>query len=201
MRWSYSGLWAGAGATGTMGYKHSRADLAAQSLPGGTDFLLKVIPHDDGTRASAAGRIPPGGYRFERRLDRASRPHLGVSRSCPTGELPVLEIVSATHIIADLTLGLGKVVHDYLTPSEHYNLERRSSCSCRIGGYRHRAASGIGKEIARIFAHEGATVAIADLDHKAADDAAVRSIRAEGAPWASPWTSPMSTGRRGDGKS
>ena len=34
----------------------------------------------------------------------------------PLGELPVLEIVSATHIIADLTLGLGKVVHDYLTP-------------------------------------------------------------------------------------
>ncbi len=34
------------------------------------------------------------------------------------------------------------------------------------------AASGIGKEIARIFAHEGATVAIADLDQKAADDAA-----------------------------
>jgi len=26
----------------------------------------------------------------------------------------VLEIVSGTHIIADLTLGLGKVVHDYL---------------------------------------------------------------------------------------
>jgi acetoacetate decarboxylase len=29
-------------------------------------------------------------------------------------ELPVLEIVSASHILADLTLGLGKVVHDYL---------------------------------------------------------------------------------------
>jgi acetoacetate decarboxylase len=29
-------------------------------------------------------------------------------------ELPVLEIVSAIHIRADLTLGLGKVVHDYL---------------------------------------------------------------------------------------
>jgi len=26
----------------------------------------------------------------------------------------VLEVISATHIIADLTLGLGKVVHDYL---------------------------------------------------------------------------------------
>ena len=32
----------------------------------------------------------------------------------PVAELPVLEVVSATHIVADLTLGLGKVVHDYL---------------------------------------------------------------------------------------
>jgi acetoacetate decarboxylase len=30
------------------------------------------------------------------------------------GDLPVLEVVSAVHILADLTLGLGKVVHDYL---------------------------------------------------------------------------------------
>jgi acetoacetate decarboxylase len=28
--------------------------------------------------------------------------------------LPVLEIVSDAHIIADLTLELGKVVHEYL---------------------------------------------------------------------------------------
>jgi acetoacetate decarboxylase len=32
----------------------------------------------------------------------------------PLGELPVLEIVSGMHIIADLTLPLGRVVHDYL---------------------------------------------------------------------------------------
>ncbi len=32
----------------------------------------------------------------------------------PLAELPVLEIVSGIHIVADLTLGLGKVVHDYL---------------------------------------------------------------------------------------
>ena len=32
----------------------------------------------------------------------------------PVAELPVLEILSATHIIADLTLGLGKVIYDYL---------------------------------------------------------------------------------------
>jgi acetoacetate decarboxylase len=32
----------------------------------------------------------------------------------PLAELPVLEIVSGVYIIADLTLPLGKVVHDYL---------------------------------------------------------------------------------------
>jgi acetoacetate decarboxylase len=32
----------------------------------------------------------------------------------PVADLPVLEVVSAIHIVADLTLGLGKVVHDYL---------------------------------------------------------------------------------------
>ena len=32
----------------------------------------------------------------------------------PVAELPVLEVVSAVHICADLTLGLGKVVYDYL---------------------------------------------------------------------------------------
>jgi hypothetical protein len=35
----------------------------------------------------------------------------------PVAELPVLEVVAATHIRADLTLGLGKVVHDYLQRS------------------------------------------------------------------------------------
>ena len=32
----------------------------------------------------------------------------------PVAELPVLEVVSTVHLVADLTLGLGKVVHDYL---------------------------------------------------------------------------------------
>jgi hypothetical protein len=33
-------------------------------------------------------------------------------RWAPVSELPVLEVLSATHIIADLTLGLGKVVNE-----------------------------------------------------------------------------------------
>jgi acetoacetate decarboxylase len=34
----------------------------------------------------------------------------------------LLEVVSATHILADLTLGLGKVVHDYLRQSRRQTL-------------------------------------------------------------------------------
>jgi acetoacetate decarboxylase len=32
----------------------------------------------------------------------------------PVAQLPVLEIVSALHYIADMTLALGTVEHDYL---------------------------------------------------------------------------------------
>ncbi|CAH2407403.1 hypothetical protein MES4922_640002 [Mesorhizobium ventifaucium] len=43
----------------------------------------------------------------------------------PVAELPVLEVVSAVHIVADLTLALGKVVHDYLAEAEpHYRKGR-----------------------------------------------------------------------------
>jgi acetoacetate decarboxylase len=32
----------------------------------------------------------------------------------PVAELPVFEVLSGIHIVTDLTLGLGKVVYDYL---------------------------------------------------------------------------------------
>jgi acetoacetate decarboxylase len=35
----------------------------------------------------------------------------------PVAELPVLEVVTAVHMICDLTLGLGKVAYDYLETS------------------------------------------------------------------------------------
>ena len=36
----------------------------------------------------------------------------------PVAQLPVLEIISGTHILSDLTLGLGTVVFDYLVPTQ-----------------------------------------------------------------------------------
>jgi len=32
----------------------------------------------------------------------------------PVAELPVLEVLSARHLVTDLTLGLGSVAYDYL---------------------------------------------------------------------------------------
>jgi acetoacetate decarboxylase len=39
----------------------------------------------------------------------------------------VLQVLSAKHMVADLTLGLGTVVHDYLAPGEA--VRRRASTS------------------------------------------------------------------------
>ena len=32
----------------------------------------------------------------------------------PLADLPVLEVLSADHMLMDLTIGFGEVVHDYL---------------------------------------------------------------------------------------
>jgi acetoacetate decarboxylase len=103
-------------ATGTMGYKHREADLpqvsAALAAP---NFLLKIIPHVDGT-PRICELVE---YRLEEVTIRGAWTgpaalQLSPHALAPVADLPVLEVVSAIHIVADLTLGLGKVVHDYL---------------------------------------------------------------------------------------
>ena len=103
-------------ATGTMGYKHCEADLAqVKAALAEPNFLLKIIPHVDGTpricelvEYHLEQLVLKGAWTGPAAL--ALTPHA----LAPVAELPVLEIVSAVHIRADLTLGLGKVVHDYL---------------------------------------------------------------------------------------
>lgn len=102
--------------TGTMGYKYQQLDhdkvLASLKEPG---FLLKIIPHVDGTaricelvRYQLGDITLKGAWTGPAALD--LRPHA----LAPVADLPVLEILSATHLLADLTLELGTVVHDYL---------------------------------------------------------------------------------------
>ena len=104
-------------ATGSMGYKHKAADAAAvlASLAA-PNFLLKIIPHVDGSPRICElveyyleDIEVKGAWTGPGALD------LHAHALAPVAELPVLEVISSTHIVADLTLGLGKVVYDYLS--------------------------------------------------------------------------------------
>jgi len=105
-------------ATGTMGYKHRALDhdevVESVAAP---NFLLKIMPHVDGSvRVCELVRYyyedlnVKGAWAGPAGLD------LDPHALAPVANLPVREVVSATHIVADLTLGLGEVVHDYVKP-------------------------------------------------------------------------------------
>jgi acetoacetate decarboxylase len=103
-------------ARGVMGYKHKQLDhdaiLEAFAAP---NYLLKIIPHVAGSPRI----LELIDYRLEDIVLKSAytgpaslalQPHA----LAPVADLPVREIVSAAHIVADLALGLGKVVYDYL---------------------------------------------------------------------------------------
>ena len=103
-------------ATGTMGFKHRHMDhdvaKAALEAPA---FLLKIIPHVDGTpricelvQYALTDVTVKGAWTGPGGLD------LRHHALAPIADLPVLEILSTVHIIADLCLPLGTVAHDYL---------------------------------------------------------------------------------------
>jgi acetoacetate decarboxylase len=79
------------------------------------NYLLKIIPDVDGSPRICElvdyrleDIVMKGAWTGPATLE--LEPHA----LAPIAGLPVREIVSATHIIADLTLGLGKVVYNYL---------------------------------------------------------------------------------------
>ncbi|HSB24646.1 MAG TPA: acetoacetate decarboxylase [Burkholderiaceae bacterium] len=103
-------------ATGTMGFKHKTLDAAAVAASlAAPNYLLKIVPHVDGSpricelvRYCMNQITVKGAWSGPGALD--LHPHA----LAPVAALPVLEVVSAVHIVADLTLPLGSVVHDYL---------------------------------------------------------------------------------------
>jgi len=103
-------------ALGTMGYKHRAADpapvLASMQAP---NFLLKIIPHVDGSpRICEIVEYELTDIDLKGAWTGPAALTLMSHALAPVAELPVLEVLSATHILADLTLGLGRVVYDYL---------------------------------------------------------------------------------------
>jgi len=103
-------------ANASMGFKHrplpDAAALAELATPG---VLLKIIPHVDGRpRICELVRYRLGGLRCKGAWTGPGALALLPHALAPVAQLPVLEVLSATHIIADCTLELGEVLHDYL---------------------------------------------------------------------------------------
>ena len=103
-------------ATATMGYKHNELDqreAAAQiTVP---TFMLKIIPSYDGTpRVSELVRTEITDVVVKQAWTGPARLQLFEHVLAPLADLPVLEVVSASHILTDLTLAPVKPVHDYL---------------------------------------------------------------------------------------
>jgi acetoacetate decarboxylase len=103
-------------ATGTMGYKHTALDAnkvkAAMAEP---NFLLKIIPHVDCTpRICELVRYHLEDITVKGAWSSPAALELFEHALAPVSKLPIRDVVSGIHILADLTLGLGEVVHDYL---------------------------------------------------------------------------------------
>lgn len=103
-------------ATATMGFKHRVLDHAAvlESLlmP---NYLLKIIPHVDGSaRICELVRYYLEDVTIKGAWSGPAALELAHHALAPVARLPVLEIISGTHVLADITLGMGSVIHDYL---------------------------------------------------------------------------------------
>lgn len=103
-------------ATGTMGYKYRTLDhnkiLESLRRP---NYLLKIIPDVDCTPRicelvtyNLEDLVVKGAWAGPAALELHSH------ALAPVADLPVLEVVSGIHVLTDLTLGLGRVVHNYL---------------------------------------------------------------------------------------
>jgi len=102
--------------TATMGYKWAELEeapvMASLAAP---NFLLKIIPHVDGTaRVCELVRYYMQDVTFKGAWTGPADIELFRHALAPVAQLPVLEVLGASHILCDLTLGLGEVVHDYL---------------------------------------------------------------------------------------
>ena len=103
-------------ATATMGYKHApMSDQDAIAEIGRPTFGLKVLPgYDRRPRILELVRSQITDITVRGAWTGPARLQLFEHALAPLADLPVREIVSASHILADLTLGRASLVHDYL---------------------------------------------------------------------------------------
>jgi acetoacetate decarboxylase len=86
--------------------------LASLTAP---NYLLKIIPHVDGTvRICELVQYFCEDVSVKGAWEGPAALELFHHALAPVAQLPVLQVLSGVHILCDLTLGLGSVVHDYL---------------------------------------------------------------------------------------
>src|ERR1700741_2844983 len=100
----------------TMGYKHRILEhgplLKSLAKP---NFMIKIVPHVDCTpRICELVRYYAEDVTVNGAWSGPAALQLFDHARCDVARLPVREVVSASHFVTDLTLGLGKVVFDYL---------------------------------------------------------------------------------------
>jgi acetoacetate decarboxylase len=100
----------------TMGYKHHELDpaplLKSLAKP---SFMIKIIPHVDCTpRICELVRYYLENVTLKGAWSGPAAIELFEHSMCDVARLPVRGVVSASHFVTDLTLGLGEVVFDHL---------------------------------------------------------------------------------------
>lgn len=103
-------------ALATMGYKYDELDLKevhkSLMVP---NYLLKIIPDVDGSpRICELVEFYLENLVIKGAWSGPAALHLIPHAMAPVSDLPVRRVLSASHIITDLTLPYGKVVLDYL---------------------------------------------------------------------------------------
>jgi acetoacetate decarboxylase len=103
-------------ATATMGYKHApMSEEDARAELGQPTYGLKMLPgYDRRPRILELARSQITDITIRGAWTGPARLQLFDHVSAPLADLPVREIVSASHILTDLTLGRAELVYDYL---------------------------------------------------------------------------------------
>lgn len=111
---SYGSMQVACGSTGFK-YQESAHDEVLRIL-GTPNYLLKIIPHVDGSaRVMELVEYRCENIRVHGAWSGPAALQLWSHALAPVADLPVLEVVSARHMLADLDLCAGKVMHDYLS--------------------------------------------------------------------------------------
>ncbi|MEU6578649.1 acetoacetate decarboxylase [Streptomyces sp. NPDC046805] len=103
-------------ATATMGYKHHAMDLdEARAEVCSPTFMVKTVPNYDGTpRICELVRTQITDVTVKSAHTAPARLQLFAHVMAPLADLPVLEVVGASHIVTDLSLNMVEPVYDYL---------------------------------------------------------------------------------------